>query len=36
MFFSYCDGVAKLLALTNCIERRGAAGTGPGTTIKYL
>ena len=36
LFFSCCAGVAALPALANCNERRGAAGKGLGTTIKYL
>jgi hypothetical protein len=36
LFSSCCGGVAALLVLVNCTERRGAAGDGPGTTIKYL
>jgi hypothetical protein len=36
LFFFCCDSVAALPAFANCSERRGAAGDGPGTTIKYL
>jgi hypothetical protein len=36
LVFSCCDSVAALPALANCDEHRGAAGNGPGTTIKYL
>jgi hypothetical protein len=36
LFFSCCDSVAALRALANCNGRRGAAGSGSGTTIKYL
>jgi hypothetical protein len=36
LFFSCCGSVAALPALANCYGRRGAAGYGPGTTIKYL
>jgi hypothetical protein len=31
-----CGGVATLPALANCNFRRGVAGNGLGTTIKYL
>jgi hypothetical protein len=36
LFFSCCDSAAALPALANCNGRRGAAGIGPGTAIKYL
>jgi hypothetical protein len=36
LFFSFCDSVAALPALANYIGRRGSAGNGPSTTIKYL
>jgi hypothetical protein len=36
LFFSCCDRVAVLKALATCNKRHGAAGNGPGTTIKYL
>jgi hypothetical protein len=35
LFFSCCDSVAALPALANCNGRRGAAGNGPGNTIKF-
>jgi len=36
LFFSCCVCVASLPALANFNERRGAAGSNPGTTINYL
>jgi hypothetical protein len=36
LFSSCCSSAAALPALANCNERCGAAGSGPGTTIKYL
>jgi hypothetical protein len=36
LLLSCCGIVAALPALVNCNGRRGAAGNGPGTTIKYL
>jgi hypothetical protein len=36
LLFSFCDSVAALQALVNYNGRRGPAGNGPSTTIKYL
>ena len=36
MLYSCCGSDSALPALASCYERRGAAGYGPGTTIKYL
>jgi hypothetical protein len=36
VFFPGCEDAESLPALTNCRERRGAAGNGPGATIKCL
>jgi hypothetical protein len=36
LFFSCCDSDAAQPALADFNERRGAAGHGPRTTIKYL
>ena len=35
-FFPGCEDAESLPALTNCSERCGAAGNGPGATIKCL
>jgi len=35
-FFSCYGSAAALPALANCNERRGAAGSGLGTTAEYL
>jgi hypothetical protein len=36
LLFSSCENVAALPAFSNYKQRRGAAGDGPGTAIKYL